>query len=447
VPGAARRPPGPAARWGIPGLLATRRDQLEWLRRMKARYGDVVEFRVWDHRFVQLNRADLLERVLIRDARHFTKGPSLRKLREVLGEGLLTSEGELHARQRRALRPAFGADAIDRYGARMIPSIVRACEGWSDGQVVCMYEEMKRLTVAIIGQVLFALDIDRAEAGRIDRLACDLMALLHFSADPLPALLRALGLPAGRRYESARQALDALIEDLLRRCDRERLHEHDPVRILGDAASGRSAAPPMTPRQVHDETSTLLFTGYEPASLSLAWAWHLISVHPEVQARLHAEVAALPWPVRNEHLPRLDWTRQVIRESLRLYPPGFALMRGAAEDREIDGYAIPAGTSVVMSQYLVQRDARYYDEPEAFRPERWTPGLRSSLPRCAYLPFGAGPRVCMGEPLAWREMILIVANVARRWRVEQAPGHRVEIAPRFHLYPKHGVRTVLRARD
>jgi cytochrome P450 len=442
------RPPGPKRQLLGGNFLAFRRNALDFLQRAAHEYGDIVYFRMGPQEVFFLNHPDYVRDVLVTHHQNFIKGRALQRAKRLLGLGLLTSEGEFHRRQRRLAQPAFHRQRIDGYGRVMIECAARASARWTDGSSLDISREMMRLTLAIVGKTLFDADVED-EAQEIGQALTDVMNLFDVLLLPFSEYLDKLPLPQTRRFQRARDRLDATIYRMIEERRRRPQDRGDLLSMLLLAQDEEGETGQMTDEQVRDEALTIFLAGHETTSNALTWTWYLLSQHPEVETRLHEEIDAvlgsrLPGV---DDVPRLRYTEMVLAESMRLYPPAWAIGRLAINDYEVGGYRVPAGSLVLLSQYVMHRDSRYYPDPTRFDPERWTPLARESRPQYAYFPFGGGTRRCIGEGFAWMEGILLIATLARHWRLRLVPDHPVELQPVITLRPKHGMRmTVSRRR-
>ncbi|HET6762093.1 MAG TPA: cytochrome P450 [Longimicrobiaceae bacterium] len=435
-------PPGP--RRGLPGstLLAFRRDPLRFLAQVQARHGDVARFRIGPRRFYLLAHPDHVQDVLVTRNRNFIKSLALQKARVLLGEGLLTSEGDHHLRQRRMSQPAFHRQRIAEYGAVMAELAGGADARWGDGQVVDVAREMNRLALAIAGRTLFGVEV-AGEADEIGRALDDALQLYTRLSNPFAFLLDRLPVPGTVRMKRARERLDAtiyrIIAEARRRGDAE--ERGDLLSLLLTARDDEGDGAAMDDVQLRDEALTLFLAGHETTANALAWTWHLLGAHPQVAETLRAELSAALGgaPVTAADVPRLPYTRAVLAESMRLYPPAWAIGRQPLEDFEIGGFTVRAGSVVLMSPWLTQHDPRFFADPDRFDPGRWTTEMEAGLHRYAYFPFGGGPRKCIGEHFAWMEGIVVLATLARRWRLHPVPGHAVRTEPRITLRPLGGL--------
>jgi cytochrome P450 len=439
-------PPGPRGRWLSGSLPDFTRDRLGFLRRCAQDYGDIVAVRFGPRRVFLVFQPDAIEEVLVTQARNFTKHFALRLNPLVLGNGLLTSEGDFWLRQRRLAQPAFHRNQIAAYAAVMVGYTQRMLAGWSAGQRCDILTEMTRLTLAIAAKTLFDAEVG-AEADTVGSalqlLQTNFVARFN-SLLPLPIWLPT---PRNLRLKRAVRRLDEILYGFIRQRRQSGTDRGDLLSLLLHARDEDDGSR-MTDRQLRDEAMTLFLAGHETTALTLSWAWYLLACHPEAEERLLAEVLAVlagRAPTVAD-LPRLRYAEAVVQEALRLYPPAHVIGREAIHDCEIGGYRVPAGTTLLMSQWVVHRDARYFEQPEAFRPERWTGDLAQRLPKYAYFPFGGGPRVCIGNTFAMIETVLVLATIAPRFRFTVLPDPPVIPWPTFTLRPKHGIPAVLTPR-
>ena len=443
-------PPGPR---GLPALLDVvrryRRDSLGLLRDLVRDYGNVVNLPLGTGPVYLVNEPALIHAVLVTGHRHFIKSAGLQMTRGLLGEGLLTSEGALH-RYRRHLQPCFQSRAAGRWAQTISELAAGGAESWQPGEEIDVHAQVAELTLAVICEVLGA-PIAGPDLTRLaDALTLAQRRFRKAIGSPVAIVTRSV-FGAGRDVRH----LDRLVFRMIDAAQRNPTGAGDtvlPELLAAEDVDGN----PMTLRAVRDEVVTLLVAGSETTANTLSWACYLLARHEAAALRLHAEVDALlaPRGRRNEvvtleagDLERLPYTRRVITETLRLYPPAYLLGRQTVADVVLEGYRIPAGTTVLMSQYLMHRDARFFPDPEAFLPDRWAapdPGSAApEFPRCAFFPFGDGPRVCIGEPLAWLEATLILAAVSYRWRLRLPPNAPEPVPePRITLRPRGGLRLV-----
>ena len=441
-------PPGPKSI--LPGgqMFAFRRDPLNFLMKIAHDYGDIVHFRIGPQHVFFLNNPELIKDVLVTHHEYFMKGRALQRSKRLLGEGLLTSEGEHHRRQRRLAQPAFHRQRIATYGAVMVDYGRRWSERWQDGQTLDIAHAMSGLTLAIVGKTLFDANVE-SEAEEVGQALTQIMELFQMIMLPYAELLEKLPLPAKRRFQKARDRLDAVIYRIINERRQSGVDRGDLLSMLLLAQDAEGDGGGMSDLQLRDEAMTIFLAGHETTANALAWTWYLLSQHPDVEAKLHREIDTVlaNRPPRVEDLAQLRYTEMVLTEAIRLYPPAWALGRLALKDYQVNGYVMPAGTLVLASQYVMHRDPRYFPAPFHFDPERWTPEARESRPPFAYFPFGGGPRRCIGEGFAWMEGVLLIATLAQRWRMRLVPDHPVEMHPRITLRPKHGIQMTLERRQ
>jgi cytochrome P450 len=441
-------PPGPRGGLLLGNLPEIRRDPLAFLSRVGTEYGDVVRIRLGPLNAFVLNHPDDIEQVLITHQHRFIKGRTLSRARRLFGHGLLTSDGALHSRQRRLVQPVFQRGRLNEYAGIMTAAAAARRETWRDGDIIDIAGEMNRLTLTITARLLFGSDGDAVAAEIGDAL--DIVSS-HFEVAVLPfAFIDLLPLPHARRFRVARQTLDRAMYDVIARRRRDGRERGDAVSLLmaaGDEADGE----PMSDAQLRDELVTLLLASHETTANALAWTWYLLSQHTDAAELMHGEIDAV---VRGERLPTaadvqdLPFTRMVLAESMRLYPPAWLMARVAVEDYEVRGFTIPRGAIVVLSPWIAHRNAIHFPDPERFDPDRWRPERQNARPRFSYFPFGGGSRGCMGEAFAWMEGVLLLAVIAQRWRFRLVDASRhPAMRPGLTLTPNSGIRVRVEQRD
>ncbi len=436
------KPPGPPGHLLVGNLPEFARDVLGVLLEWTRRYGDVVSLRLGAWPSLLFNRPDLVEDVLAQRYRLFHKHSFFfRHVEAIFGDGLLTSEGDFWLRQRRLAQPAFHRERVAEYGEAMVAATERHLASWRDGERRDVHRDMMALTLDIVVRTLFGGDVEPQTAGEVGR-AFDVIVNEIAGRFRRPFRIPdAVPTPGNVRYRRAVRRLDHLVFGFIE--ERRRDGDSDRPDLLSLLLRARDEdGSRMTERQLRDEVVTLFLAGHETTALALSWTWYLLSRAPEARRPLEAEldeVLAGRSPTVSD-LPRLRYTEAVVMESLRLYPPAYLIGREAMEACEIGGYAVPAGTTVFMSPWALHRDPRYFEAPEEFRPQRWLDGLARRLPRCAYLPFGGGPRLCIGQSFAMMEATLILAAVAQRFRLTLDPEDRtVTPFPSITLRPQGGV--------
>jgi cytochrome P450 len=410
-------------------------------------YGDIVFLRFLGVPMCLLNRPDCIESVLVTQHNNFEKSKDYRALRRVLGNGLLTSEGEFWRRQRKLVQPAFHQERIAAYTEVMVAYTERMLASWKDGQGLDVHEAMMRLTLDIVAKTLFDTDVSR-EAEDVGAALQFLMGKFMRQAAFAFLLPDSIPIPTTRRLRRAVGQLDKVIYEIIRRRRASGTMSGDLLSVLLQAQDDEGLG--MTDRQLHDEIMTLFLAGHETTANALSWTWLLLGQHPEVEEKLVEELRRVLGgraPTASV-LPRLTYTEMVLREAMRLYPPVWVIGRRALAPFRMGNYELPAETNVVMSQLITHRDARYFPEPERFDPDRWrTNDPRNlSLPRFAYFPFGGGPRVCIGAGFSMMEAVLLLATIAQNFKLTLAPGQTIEKLPSVTLRPKSGIRVILHRR-
>lgn len=422
-------------------LVIIARNNLALIQRL-AEYGDFVQTRLGLLRTVLVNHPKDIGQVLVGEQKAFLKGRGAEVLKEgLLGEGLLTNEGASHLRQRRLVQPAFHRERIATYAAVMSREAGRLADEWTAGATVDMHEAMMRLTRDIAGETLFGLRVGEDPGGIEDALEL-WQRLSRISFLPFGFLFDHLPTPLVLRAHAARARLNRWLMETIRERRADGVDRGDLMSMLLQAQDPEGDHGGMSDRQLRDEMVTLLLAGHETTAVALSWAWYLLSQHPEIEAKLHAELAdvlAGRVPTAAD-VPKLTYTRMVFAETMRLYPPAWGFDRKAAKDVQIGEYLIPKNSLVVVSPYAVHHDPRWYPDPERFDPERWRPEAAAERPKYSYFPFGGGTRMCIGEQFAWMEGILILATIAQRWRLRHAAGHVVAMDALVTLRPKFGMR-------
>jgi cytochrome P450 len=412
-------PPGPHARY--PGELMSRLTgpgRLHFLASLPERYGDVSSFRIGPQRVVVLAHPEDIRDVLVTNQRLFMKGRGLQRAKRLIGEGLLTSEGEFHLRQRRLVQPAFHKARIAGYAAAMVDATQAISDSWHPG-AVDINAEMMRLTLTIVARTLFGANVE-GESERVAQALHDVFAAFDLGMNPLTPLLDRLPTKKTRAFNRARAVLDGIIYGMIVQRRRNGVDHGDLLSMLLEAQDQEGDGTGMTDLQLRDELITLFLAGHETTANALSWAWMLLDRHPEVAEALHAEVDA----VIGDETPsfdtvmRLPYARAVMAETMRLYPPAYILGRSALTEYRVRDWTFKPGTLFLSSQYVTHRDPRWWPDPLRFRPERWREP--DDRPRFAYFPFGGGTRICVGEQFAWIEAVLVLGMLARRWEVRVA---------------------------
>ena len=458
--GARRVAPGPRGLDLVRAVVGARtRDPLAYYGDLVARHGDVVSLRVGTKRFCLVNDPAVIEHVLKDNARNYTKGPSYERFRAFIGNGLLTSEGELWRRQRRLVQPLFHHESIARFTAvvaELASELLGEWEGHARaGAPVDVAADLMRLSLAVVGRTLLGSDPSARAAVVRDAIA----EILRKSDEQLNSWLRLLDvvlplrrhiayaiegrLPtaSNRRFRRAVATLDEIVLDLIRRRRREPGPAGPDLLTLLMEARDAEVQEGMTDGQLRDEVMTILLAGHETTATALAWSLYLLDRHPGVEARVRSEIAgAIGGRTPGfADLARLPYTRRVLDEVLRLYPPFWRFGRHAIEDDAIAGHRIPAGCAVLLSPYLTHRHPAYWEHAEQFDPDRFLAEAAPGRPRFAYFPFGGGPRTCIGSAFAVMEVLTILVVALQRFRLRLVPGHPVEPEPRISLRLRHGL--------
>lgn len=443
----ARTPPGPRERFPYDSLLKLHRDPLGFLTGLAQHYGDVAYFRGGALDAYLVTKPEWIKEVLTTHHRDLPVGIWQRQARRLLGNGLVTSEGDQHLRQRRMISPSFHHSrlaGLSRFSADYTDAWMSE---WCEGQVIETAGEFWKLTLKIVAQSLFSADVRTELQDLLDTMngVVELAspAMIYFAE----AIL-SLPLPFTARFDRARARLDTTIYRIIaqHRAHRaDRTHD-DLLAMLLDMQDENGVG--MTDEELRDQTLTLLMAGHGTTSIALMWAFYLLSQHPKQEDAWLREIDS----VLGERVPtvsdlkQLPYTRAVFAEALRLYPPVWAQDREAARDIALGEYVIPKGAVVLVSQWVTQRDARWFSDPNVFVPERWLDNPDLYARRTVYFPFGLGPRVCVGEEYGWMNGILIMATIARRWRLRLTVGQKVELLPRSGLGSRYGMRMVCERR-
>ena len=470
-------PPGPKPK--MPGKLLQQfiRDPINTLSKIVREYGDISYFRLGREYVYLINNPDYIERVLIYDHRNFKKGKRLQTAKAVLGEGLVTSEGDFHNRQRRLIQPIFHPKQIMMYGSIMANYAARMRDGWKDGSTVDISQEMMHLTLSIICKSVLNYDVE-SEAQQVGKALTTVRNYSKRLQSPIGQVLDKVPiLPAPKRAHEAKKGLDSLVYGLISERRRQQgesksdrryndlltklleAQDSNPTQVRPSNATSTSTSTSqptfgkMSDKQVRDEVMTIFIAGHETTANALTWTFYLLSQYPDVEKKLLDEIDSVL--VSNngnngksripstEDIPKLQFAEKVLRESMRIYPPVWSMGRYVENDYPVGEYTIPAGSSILMSQYVMHHDSKYYDNPEQFNPDRWTEEFKTHLPRFSYFPFGGGIRGCIGEPFAWMEGVLIIATIAQKWTMRLVPDQRIKLDPAITLRPKYGMKMKL----
>lgn len=443
--------PGPEGHPIVGSIPEFRKEPLTYLVQVRREYGDVVRLKAGPRIVHLVAHPDDILYVLGKNNRNYHKGSQYEKLELLLGKGLLTSEGDLWRRQRQMMNPYFHSKHLATFASMMVDTTLERLEQWereyAAGESFDVSTEMMRLTLTIVGKALFSRDVSD-EASEVGRA---LPIVLKYASDRMSAFIeipRSIPTPENRRFQEARKTLDQIVYEMIEERRQSGEDKGDLLSMLlfaRDEETGEG----MTDTQIRDEVMTLFLAGHETTANALSWTFYLLSKYPYVERRLRGELAE----VLGGHTPALEdladlnYTRMVIEESMRLYPPVPSIGRTPIEDDEIGGYHIPTGTDVLISQYVTHRHPDFWDNPEGFDPERHTEERAESRPPFAFFPFAGGPRKCIGDNFAMMEARLVLATVAQRYQLALLPGHPVKPEPTITLRPKHGLQMTLHPRE
>ena len=407
--------------------------------------GPLCFTRLLGKRIYFVNDAEYVKRILLDNIANYPKSVTYRNnLRPFLGDGLLISEGDFWKRQRRLAQPAFHLRRLKVLAAAMAEAATHMAQGWRHGEVMDVMAAMNAVTMEIVAGTLFGADVS-SDIGEVAEAMTGLQEVTgRVGLTAFFDLPEFLVRPRGSRFTRAVATLDRIVNRIVaeRRASGE---SRDDLLSMLLEARDEETGEGMTDRQLRDELVTLFLAGHETTAISLAWTFHLLAQNPAAEAKLHAEVDA----VLGEHaaptfedLERLPYARMVAEEALRLYPPAYVFSRRAAGDDQLGPWRMPKGAHIVISPYALHRRPDYWPEPEAFKPERFAPNVSNvsaDRPKHAYLPFGGGPRICIGNSFAMMEHAIVLAAAARRWRLESIPGREVRTEPRITLRPRGGL--------
>ena len=430
-------PPGPQPLPYLGNILAFRRDQLGYLQELQRTYGNMATLHFGNMPVVALFRPEHVRYILTENPRNFTSGEVAAGLRELIGDGLLTLDGETHRQQRRIVQPAFHRKRVESYADVMVQHTQEMLRGWNVGEQIDMSYEMQQLTLSIVAKCLFNIDL----ASEVTELGAAFNTLI---ANPAGLVENFLNIRIDQPFTSygrRKAAIRTMDEFIYALIARRRAEGRDVGDVLSMLLTAQDEADMLTDTQVRDHTMTFIAAGHETTANALSWTFYLLSEHPEVRDTLLTELrTVLGGRVPTlEDLPMLPYLEWVLNESMRLYPPAWTQGRRAIEAFELDGVQLPAGTMVMFSQWVIHRLPDIWGDPEVFRPERWDPVHGQKVPAWSYFPFGGGPRICIGMPFAQLEAKLILATVLQKYAPRTMPGSRVELNPLITLRPKHGI--------
>jgi cytochrome P450 len=453
-------PPGPHSIMPSGLLRQFIRNPIKTLMDIAYSYGDIAHFKFGRQHVYLFNNPHHIEDALIRNHKNFIKSRGLQISKRLLGEGLVTSEREYHDRQRRIIQPAFHPALIKKYGDVMTTYAANMCQRWEDGMTLDIHKEMIHVTAGIISKAVLGSDIKSEQGDQVGDALLTCAEYFNRLLMPFGELIEKIPiLHINKGFQQAKRKLDSIVYNMIkehRDNERKGVQQMDLLSTLLQAQDAEAGIGRMTDSQLRDEVMTIFLAGHETTANALTWTLYLLSQNPLVEGKLYEELCSVLGDSKGsktnriptvEDVPKLEYTEKVFRESMRLYPPAWTIGRQAINDYKVDKYVIPAGSIVLMSQYVMHRNPRYFADPELFYPDRWNKEEKSQLPRFSYFPFGGGIRGCVGEPFAWMEGILLIATICRQWKMQHDPDHKVELKPLITLRPKYGMRMKLERRN
>jgi cytochrome P450 len=473
-------PPGPSSILSLKLFFDFLRDPLTVLHNLSKEYGDISHFKFGKHHIYLINNPDYIKDVLVNYENNFIKSRGLQLAKRILGEGLLTSEGENHRRQRQLIQPIFHQDEIPNYANIVADYTLGVSSQWYDQVIIDIHKEFMHLALAIVSKIFFSVNIEESEIKVIDQ--CVTTIIEHFNRARLPfaEIIEKVPLPSNLQFYQSKKHLDEIIYRIIgshvnndsgnNHYNRQQNGSQARKDLINLLLQGQTNSYFLTSKnnedvtklnkgkfqnnitstnrhRLRDNVMTIFLAGHETVANALTWTFYLLSQNPNEEKMLHEELDSVlhddnTAPTAKD-ISKLEYTHRVFAESMRLYPPSWAIGRQAIEDCKIGNYDIPVGSSILMSQYLMHHDPRYFPEPERFDPERWNPQERTKRPRFSYFPFGGGVRSCIGETFAWMEGIVIIATIARRWKMRVMPKHPIVLQPLVTLRPKYGMQVKL----
>jgi cytochrome P450 len=416
---------------------------------LAATYGRIAHYKLgWQH-IVFINHPDFIREILVNHPQEMIKERTQRRMKILLGEGLITSEGAFHMRQRRIAAPAFHRQRIAAYADVMTQRAALRRASWHAGQTIDIGAEMMQLALEVVARTLFNTDVT-SDVLAINHEVNVIMDLYNYLISlPLAEAYLYAPLPGLTRFRRARARLNAVVHRIIadHRSRARAGNTADSGDLLSmlmasrDEEGGASERTGMTDEQLRDEIITIFLAGYETVANALTWTWLLLAQNPEAEARFHAELNRVlnGSTATMDDLPQLRYTEMVFAESMRIYPPAWAMGRQSTAPVALGPYRFPAGTYFFFSQYVMQRDPEYFPDPLRFDPERFTPEAKAARPRFAYFPFGGGGRQCIGESFAWMEGVLLLATIAQKWRLRLLPDQQIDVQPKITLRPKYPI--------
>ncbi len=438
-------PPGPKGEPLIGNARQFVLDPLGYLQRCSQEYGDVMQIRLGTTAIYMVSHPDSIEQVLVTHNDHYAKSKFTQRRKSLFGNGLIFSEGDFWLRQRRLMQPAFHQKRLATYGNVMVSLAQRISDSWEDGATLNIHEDMMQLSLEIVVKTLFNTDTtgDVQKIGKALDIIIDQVSAAAVRPIQFPDWVPTAG---NRKYNTALAELNVIVTQIIREHRQQTTESDDLLSTLLHIQDEDGTR--MTDKQIRDEVVNLYIAGHETVALALSYTWHLLAEHPDIEAKLHTELEnVLQGKIPTlEDLQRLPYTELVFNEAMRLYPPVWGIFRDCKVADTLGGYPIPPGSVILLSPWVVHHDARFYSDPEAFRPERWEKQSGQARPRYAYFPFGGGQRLCIGNLFALMEGRLVLATIAQKWRFELAPDSPLELVPSITIRPKYGIKVVAHKR-
>ncbi|MGN6346179.1 MAG: cytochrome P450 [Candidatus Nitrosocosmicus sp.] len=453
-------PPGPRSIFPNKIFREFMRDPIKIMMHTAYTFGDISHFYFGRQHVYLINNPQYIEDILIKNYKNFKKSRGLQVSKRLLGNGLVTSEGDYHDRQRKIIQPAFHPNLIKKYGEIMTTFANTMSENWIDGSVIDIHKQMIKVTSAIISKAVLGSDINTKEGDDVGDSLLVCGEYFNRLLTPLGGLIGKIPLlRINKNFQNAKGKLDTIVYNMIKEHrDNENTSEQkqsfDLLYTLLDAQDAELGIERMSDSQLRDEVMTIFLAGHETTANALTWTFYLLSQNPDIESKLFDEINRVLGSKINEKkpdnnlkyrtlnvkdIPSLEYTEKVLRESMRLYPPAWTLGRQVIEDYKLGDYIIPSSSIILMSQYVMHRNPIYFPDPERFNPERWTKDLKIHLPRFSYFPFGGGIRGCIGESFAWMEGILLIATFCQKWKMHHVENHKVELKPLITLRPKYGM--------